>query len=171
MSNYNAHPEDEYEGVSKSELKREAERWQALGEKLADLTPAVWKNLPISENLMNALEESKRIKQFGARKRHFNYIGKLMRDEDVEAIQNQVDLLDPSSEAYGRRQRHFELWRTRLLEDSNGLNDFIDQHPDVDRQQLRNLVRNAQKETSGENGKPGKQYKALFQYIKTLILD
>ncbi|WP_028293184.1 ribosome biogenesis factor YjgA [Oceanobacter kriegii] len=158
---------EEYELVSKSEMKREMERWQALGEKLTQLPESLWKQLPISDTLLAALNESKRIKQFGARKRHLNYIGKVMRDEDVDAIQQFVDMQDPSSEAYGRRQGQLEMWRNRLLADGKALNEFIEQYPQVDRQQLRNLVRNAQKEVQGENGKPGKSYKALFQLIKS----
>lgn len=166
--------EPEYELVSKSEMKREMERWQRLGEQLTDLTPEHWAKMPLDETLINALEESKRIKQHGAKRRHLQYIGKLMRDQDVEAIQEQVDLLDPSSEAYGRRQRQFELWRTRLIEQPDAMNDFISQFPQVDRQQLRTLVRNASKEaskgnsTSADNPNPksGNHYRKLFQFIK-----
>ncbi|WP_221797551.1 ribosome biogenesis factor YjgA [Oceanobacter mangrovi] len=170
MSDFDQDPFDqqpeEYELVSKSEMKREMERWQELGEKLTELPESQWATLPITETLLAALKESKRIKQFGARKRHLNYIGRVMRDEDVDAIREQLELRDPSSELYGRRQKQLEMWRNRLVEDSQGLNDFIEQFPQVDRQQLRNLVRNAQKEVSGENGKPGKAYKNLFQFIK-----
>lgn len=164
MTNY----DDDYadDEVSKSAVKREMERWQALGERLTELNPSVWADLPITEKLHQALAETKRHKQHGARRRHLQYIGRLMRDENVEGIQEKLDLMDPSSEAYGRRQRQFELWRTRLVNEADALNDYIEQYPEVDRQQLRNLIRNAQKEVAGENGKPGNAYKKLFQFIK-----
>lgn len=168
---YEQEPEIEYELVSKSEMKREMERWQQLGERLTQLSPEIWDRMPITDVLYKALEESKRIKQHGAKRRHLQYIGRIMRDQDVDAIQEQVDLLDPSSEAFGRRQRQFELWRTRLIEDPKALNEYIEQNPEVDRQQLRNLVRNASKEVSGENGKPGTHYKKLFQYLKEQAED
>lgn len=153
--------------ISKSQLKRDMHRFQALGETLSNLAPAKWDTLPISELLKNALVESRRITKHEARRRHFQYIGKIMRDEDLDAIQTAVDKLDPSSELHGRLIKQQEQWRSRLLDDANGLNDFIEEYPDVDRQQLRNLVRNAQKEMSSEPPKPGTNFKKLFQFIRT----
>lgn len=165
MSSY----EDDEDFISKSELKREMHRFQELGEKLAALSPEKWTTMPMTETLKNALQESRRVTKHEARRRHFQYIGKVMRHEDVDALQEALDLLDPSSELYGRRIRQLEQWRTRLVEDSNALNDFIDEHPAVDRQQLRNLVRNAQKEMQQEPPKPGSGYKKLFQFLKEEI--
>lgn len=162
------HNDDDYQDdeVSKSAVKRQMDRWQKIGERLTELNQSVWAELPISDVLRTALEENKRHKQHGARRRHLQYIGRLMRNEDIDAIQEKLDLMDPSSEVYGRRQRQFELWRTRLVNETDALNDYIEQYPDVDRQQLRNLIRNAQKEVGGENGHPGAAYKKLFQFIK-----
>ena len=157
--------------ISKSELKREAHRHQDLGKRLTELNASKWKELPITETLFNALVENARLKQHEAKRRHMQYIGRLMRDEDVDAIQARIDLFDPSSEAYGRRIRQQELWRTRLVNDPNALNAFIEEFPEVDRQALRNLVRNAQKEMSTEPPKPGTGYKKLFQFIKDQMVD
>ncbi|MBM95713.1 MAG: hypothetical protein CMI09_07695 [Oceanospirillaceae bacterium] len=157
--------EPEYELVSKSEMKREMERLYQLGERLSELSPEQWNKFDLSDGLYAALEESKRIKQHGARKRHLHYIGKLMRDEDEQAIRLQLDLLDPSSEAYGRQQRQYEMWRSQLMEDDQAMQKFIDRYPTVDRQQLRNLVRNARKST-GDNPLATPGAKKLFQFIK-----
>lgn len=157
--------EPEYELVSKSEMKREMERLYQLGERLSELSPELWKKFGLSDSLLAALEESKRIKQHGARKRHLHYIGKLMRDEDDSAVQLQLDLLDPSSEAYGRQQRQYEMWRSQLIADDQAMQKFIDLYPDVDRQQLRNLVRNARK-AQGDAPLSSPGAKKLFQFIK-----
>lgn len=163
--------DDDFQEISKSELKREAHRHQQLGKKLAELNPKKWRDLPISENLFNALVENNRLTQNEAKRRHLQYIGKIMRDEDIDAIQAGLDLLDPSSEVYGRRIKQQEMWRTRLVSDDAGLNAFIEEFPAVDRQQLRNLVRNAQKEMSSEPPKPGTNYKKLFQFIREQMDD
>ena len=99
-------------------------------------------------------------------RRHMQYIGKLIRSEDIEAIQEALDLLDPSTEAYGRVTGQQEQWRTRLITDPTALNDFIEMFPQVDRQNLRTLIRNAEKEMSSEPPKPGSNYKNLFKLIK-----
>ena len=160
----NDHSDEDF--ISKSEIKREMHRYQELGETLAKLAPAAWQAMPISERLMDALLESRRITQNEARRRHVQYLGKLMRDENIEAIQEAMDLLDPSSEAYGRKIRQLELWRQKLIDDNNSLNAYIERHPAVDRQQLRNLVRNARKEVAPADAKPGNHYKKLFQFLR-----
>lgn len=158
--------QEEFEIVSKSEIKREMHRFQKLGEKLCLLKPEQWKALPISEHLHLALEESLRIKKNEAKRRHMQYIGKLMREQDIDAIQAQLDLSDPSSEAYARKVNIQENWRDKLIKSDDALNQFISKHPEVDRQHLRNLVRNARKELQTEPPKPSSGYKKLFQYIK-----
>ena len=160
----NDHSDEDF--ISKSEIKREMHRYQELGEKLLKLAPAIWQSLPISERLIDALQESRRITQNEARRRHVQYLGKVMRNEDIEAIQEAMDLLDPSSEAYGRKIRQLELWRKKLVDDNNSLNAYIDQHQPVDRQQLRNLIRNARKEMQPAEAKPGNHYKKLFQFLR-----
>lgn len=158
-------PEIEYELVSKSEMKREMHRWQAMGQQLCGLPVGQWDALPISETLLAALQEYRRLKQGEAIRRHLQYIGKLMRNEDVDAIREAIELQDPSSEAYGRRQKQQEQWRARLLDDDQAMNEFIDAYPDVDRQHLRTLIRNAKKEQAAESAK-NTHFKKLFQVIK-----
>jgi ribosome-associated protein len=45
---------------------------------------------------------------------------------------------------------------------------LLDEQPHADRQQLRQLVRNAQKELQAE--KPPKSSRLLYRYLKTLFL-
>jgi ribosome-associated protein len=122
--------------------------------------------LPLSEMMKAAVRESDRVGKNEAMRRHMQYIGRLIRSEDIEAIQEALDLLDPSTEAYGRVTGQQEQWRTRLITDPNALNDFIEMFPQVDRQNLRTLIRNATKEMSTEPPKPGSNYKNLFKAIK-----
>ncbi|MEN9465957.1 MAG: hypothetical protein RL217_2138 [Pseudomonadota bacterium] len=160
--------DDEIEIISKSEQKREAHRLHDLGKMLTEMPKSKWDELPISDTLRHALAENTRLTQHEAKRRHLQFIGKVMRDEDLEALQAKLDLLDPSSEAFGRIIKQAEMWRTRLVE-QDSLNDFIEQYPTVDRQTLRNLVRNAQKEMSSEPPKPGSNYKKLFQLVKDTV--
>ncbi|ASP38737.1 hypothetical protein CHH28_08605 [Bacterioplanes sanyensis] len=162
MTDYPDFEDDDF--VSKSELKREMERLQEIGRQLTELSPQQWQLFALSDTLVAALEESKRLKQHEAKRRHLQYIGKLMRSEDIDNIRRQLDLLDPSSELYGRVQRQQEQWRSRLVEDDSAMAEFMSEFPNLDRQHLRNLVRNARKEH--DSGKTGKHYKQLFQFIK-----
>ena len=139
---------------------------QKLGEELVTLRESDLEQLDLDEVLLDAVLEAKGMKARGALRRQKQYIGKLMRNEDIESIQHAIDMLDPSSEAHGRYLRRCEQWRTRLIDDGKALAAFLDEYPDTDRQQLRNLVRNAQKEMNQEPPKPGSSYKKLFQLVR-----
>lgn len=160
-------PEDDIIYVSKSEMKREAQRMHDLGQKLSELNPNRWSELPISEELHRALKENNRLTSMEAKRRHLNFIAKLIWHEKLEEIHAALDLLDPSSESYGRIQKQLEQWRERLVTDPQALNEFIDNYPQVDRQQLRNLIRNAQKEVASKA--PSSHYKKLFQLLKLYV--
>lgn len=60
-----------------------------------------------------------------------------------------------------------EALRERLLDDDDALQALIDQHPDLDRQHLRSLIRQARTEKTAPN-KPPKAYRELFKVLKTL---
>jgi len=163
--------EIEWEIVSKSEMKRDMTELQKLGEQILELSKAKQAKLPLSDRMLAAIDEYHRIGKNEAKRRHLQYVGKVMRDEDDEAIREALELLDPSSEAYGRIQKQQEQWRTRLVSDTNAMNQFIEQFPQVDRQQLRTLVRNASKEMNSEPPKPGSNFKKLFKFIKEQYLQ
>lgn len=171
------HPEDdniEYELVSKSEMKREMHRWQALGERLLKLRPDQLATVPITERLALALEESKRVTQREARRRHMQLIGKLMRDNDVDAIRDAVDRLDPSTDTYKRGQQQAEAWRERLIRDERAESEWIDTYADTDRQPFRSLVRAARKEQPDDPSEPirgGKNSKRLLRWIKETLAE
>ncbi len=158
--------EIEYEIVSKSEMKRDMIELQELGERIVALPRKKAMELPISDMMKAAVLEADRVGKNEAMRRHMQYIGRLIRSEDIDAVREALDLLDPSSEAYGRVTGQQEQWRTRLIKDPAALNEFIEQFPMVDRQHLRVLIRNAIKEMSTEPPKPGSNYKNLFKAIK-----
>jgi ribosome-associated protein len=81
-------PEEDLEsGPSKSALKRQMTALQKLGEQLVGLSETELARIPISsEKLLHAIEETKRIRSNSARRRHMQYIGKVMRDLDADPI-------------------------------------------------------------------------------------
>ena len=60
-----------------------------------------------------------------------------------------------------------EVLRDGMLKKGDeAINAFIEQHPSADRQRLRQLIRQANKEIKAE--KPLKTSKELYQYIKSI---
>lgn len=71
---------------SRSAKKRESLALQKLGEDLAALNPQARSELQLPEELQEALTEYDKIKDREGRRRHRQFIGKLMREVDAPAI-------------------------------------------------------------------------------------
>ncbi len=159
--------DDEEEIKSKSQIKREMEALQAIGRQLTELKPEQLKKVPMSEDLAHAIKESYNIRQREAKRRHLQFIGKLMRSEDHEAIQYALDEFDSSSERFTQALHQLEAWRERLINEGNeALSDYISEHETVDVQHLRSLVRNAKKDV--EKQKNSGASKKLFQFLRSV---
>ena len=174
MSDHSDAFDDDIEWVSKSEMKREMHKLQEIGEKLLSLKASDLAKFTLSDTLLAAIDESKRIKSNEAMRRHLQYIGKLMRSEDVDGIQKNLDKLNPSSDLYLRVQNQAEAWREKLLNSTDAEQSWFEAYPDTDRQQFRSLVRAAKKEQPKEAGLPvasGKNSKKLLQWVRNQLLE
>lgn len=156
------------EEVSKSQRKRDMHALQALGQQLVELPKEQFEKITLEESLRDAVIDARHIRQHGARKRQLQYIGKIMRSIDAEPIQEQLNTLQGLSSQATQALHNIERWRDRLLkEGDNALEDLVKQHPQVDRQYLRQLLRNAQKETL--TNKTPKSARMLFHYLRELF--
>jgi len=153
---------------SKSQLKRDALALQKLGTDLVDLPESDWSLLELPEPLVNALREAKRIHSHGARKRHLQYIGKLMRGIDPEPIQQHFEQIRLKTRQQAQAHHEVEHWRDRLLDEGDpAIEALVAEYDQADRQHLRQLLRQAKKEQ--EQNKPPKSARALFRYIRKLL--
>jgi len=149
---------------SRSQLKREMQELQALGERIIALDPAVRARLPLSDDMREAVEETGRVRSHEGRRRHMQYVGKVMRKEDREAIRAAFEEIDNEHVQRNAAFHRLEQERDRLIDDDEALEPFIDAHPHVDRQTLRQLIRNARSEK--QRGKPSASSRKLFQLIR-----
>ncbi len=79
--------DDTDEWVSRSQRKRESTALQRLAEELARLAPSEWERLPLTEDLLSALRDLRRIRDHEGRRRQMQYLGRLMREADGAAIE------------------------------------------------------------------------------------
>ncbi|GAA0788127.1 ribosome biogenesis factor YjgA [Marinobacterium sediminicola] len=169
MTDFDSQHHDDIDDLppSKSQLKRDAEELQELGKRMTELRRDQQEKLPIDGQLRAAIEEYARIKANGAKRRHLQYIGKLMRTADADAIREVVDRFDSASATHNQLFHEMERWRERLIDGTNeDLQSFIEQRPNADIQHLRQLVRNAQRERQREQAPA--QARKLFRYIREL---
>ena len=70
--------------ISKSQRKRDLQDLKKLGLTLLDFSDDALRQLLLPEVLLDALHTAKHIHSNGARKRQLQYIGKLLKDIDVD---------------------------------------------------------------------------------------
>lgn len=159
--------DDFSEEKSKSQVKRELHALQQLGERLTTLKPDMLARLPLTDALRRALDEAPKHTAHAARKRHIQFIGKLLRDQDLDAIHGLLEQIDSSSRQYNERFHALERWRDRLVEEGDAaLEALVVQFPEADRQHLRGLIRHAQHEAA--RNKPPAAARKIFKYIREL---
>lgn len=158
---------DAFGEKSKSQIKRELHALQDLGERLTTFKAELLDKLPLSSALRKALDEAPKHKAHVARKRHIQYIGKLMRDQDIPAIMALINQIDSSTREYNERFHALERWRDRLVAEGDAAFEaFVSEYPETDRQHLRGLIRLAQQEAS--QNKPPATLRKIFKYIREL---
>ena len=161
--------EQQYDRPSKSQLKREMTALQKLGQILVDAPRDRVRKIPMPEDVLEAILECQQISSHEGRRRQLQYVGKKMRtldDAEVAAIQKVVDSWRGTSRAEAAALHAIERQRDRLLADDEALTELRSQHPELDIQHLRTLIRNARKEQA--EAKPPKAYREIFQMLKSL---
>lgn len=163
--------EEEIIYVSKSELKRDAQQYQQLAIDLAAMSNKQRERLPLSDDLIEAMVVADKIRaKSEAYRRHINYISKTLRTTDnVADIEAAIELMLNKNNQADVLLNKIETTRTQLINGGDDLaNELIEKHPTLERQKLRQLVRQAAKEVKAE--KPAKGYKELFQYLKEAMM-
>ncbi|WP_058361236.1 ribosome biogenesis factor YjgA [Xanthomonas translucens] len=162
----------EFRGDSRSQQRRAALEVLTLGEKLVALTPAQLAKLPVPEALIPHIEESKRITSHIAHKRQLAFLAKQMRREDDATLDAIREAMDANSDGARREVaaiHRVEGWRARLLADGDSaLSELLTEHPEAERQRLRQLIRNAKEERL--KNKPPHAYRELFRELRELVL-
>ena len=159
--------------ATRTDLKRASTELQKLGEDLLTLRTDLMARLDLSEKLVDAVAEAKRITNFEGKRRQMQYIGKLMRgldDEQLGAVRAALNEQLNGSAEDKLRLHQAESWRERLVSDDEAVGEWIAQFPGTDIQQLRSLVRQARKdavpEKPGQAQRHGKAYREIFQLLR-----
>jgi len=165
---------------SRTELKKESDELQKLGEALLTLPAAAMERLDLPEKLVEALAEVRRITNFEGRRRQMQFVGKLMRQLDEASRQAVRDALE--EQRGGSAQQTLALhmaekWRDDLIADDEALPKWLQANPETDVQQLRALIRQARKDTQpdadsvakGLAPRRGRAYRDIFQIVRDAL--
>lgn len=172
-STWNAGAESEsFEGKSRSHKKRESTALQKKGEELVALGPGIWKILPLPMDLAAALVEFKGMKNHEAKRRQMQYIGRLMRETDEEAMQallSALEGLQTTSRSERDRLHRLESLRDALLSSEasvreSALPEALAASPSLNEARLRHLIEAALADR--EKQRPPKHARELFRYLR-----
>ncbi len=164
--------DDDFHRPSKTQLKSAMHELQTLGEALVKLPDSRVVDLPMSETLRDAVAEFKRTRSHEGKRRQMQYIGKLMRQNDVEPIREAVAAMQLGRAKDSLALHEAERWRIELLADDGAMTRWQSQHPQSDLQHLRSLVRAARKDAAAApEQRSGRAYRELFQFIKAAQSD
>lgn len=155
---------------SRTQIKVAAHAVTDLGEQVAQMTDNEFKKLDLPAQFEEAMSLLRKMNTNApAYKRQKAYVGKLLRQNE-ELIVYIKDKLAEKEIKMKQQNAHFlklERWRDRMVEEGDeALHAFLALYPHADRQQLRQWIRNAQKERDA--AKPMKAAKEIFKYIKSL---
>jgi ribosome-associated protein len=153
---------------SKSQRKKDMLALQKMGESLIKLTEEQFAMIDLPDNLLTAIQHMKSLTSNEAKRRQLQYIGKIMRQIDPESIKQALKKKEIIHKNNTAQFHHIEEWRTNLLtQGDDALNLFLANYPKANRQQLRQLIRNAQQDS--KNNKNTGAEKSLFKYLRSLV--
>ncbi len=122
---------DEFDGPSRSQLRREALDVLKLATTLATLSDAQLDRLPLPEDVRAEAERTRATPSHGARKRQTQFLAKQLRRLDEDALDAIRKLLDHDRQSAHRQTavlHQIEAWRDRLLAEGDaaaGLDQFL----------------------------------------------
>jgi ribosome-associated protein len=161
---------EEYYAIrpNKTQIKKDMAVIFALSEEMTELSAGQLKLLELPEIINKAVVEASGMPHKGARKRQLKFITGQLFKMDIDPILEKLSRIKNKS-AHAVREHHaVERWRDRLIAEGNdALTVLLAEQPQADRQLLRQLVRNAQKEA--ELGKPPKSSRLLYRQLKELF--
>ncbi len=153
---------------SKSELKRQSHELQELGETLIELPVAELDELPLPDNLRDAVMLARRITSRGGLSRQKQYIGKLMRRIDADPIRMALEARRVQARLDALRFRRVESWRDRLIAEGDAaLEVFLEECPEADRARMQRLVSQSRHERA--NGRPPRAARELFGLLRDAL--
>ena len=158
-----------FDGPSKSVLKREAHRAQALGEELIALNDAELAALGLPEPLYEAIVAARSISSRSGGARQRQYIGKLMRDIDLTQVREALGAKAARAALEAQRFQRAEGWRARLLEGGpEALAALRTAYPALDEAQWLKRVAAARGERQ-RTGAGGVASRELFRALRELL--
>ncbi|MCB1789288.1 MAG: DUF615 domain-containing protein [Gammaproteobacteria bacterium] len=161
---------DAAERPSKSAKKREIEGLQQLADQMSGLSDKELRRLGVDAQLRAAIDLVRPMKASGARNRQLKHCVKFMDGDELAPVRLYLQDRQSHQLAVNQAFHELEALRDRLIAGGDdAVQAAIEANPDrtFDRQQLRQLIRDAVRER--ESGKPAGSARKLFRYLRDVL--
>ena len=153
---------------SRTARKKADHARKALGEALVAMGPDQAAGIDIPTELHEAVQLARMTRSRSARRRQMQYIGTLLRRLDVAPIKKALDNLQRGDLQKAQAFKRVEAWRDALRGGNvEIIEEILAACPAADRQQLRQLARNARREVREEKGTTASR--KLFKYLRKIF--
>lgn len=139
---------------------------QALGESLLPLADEKLERLPIDDALRDAIRLARGINSREGRRRQLQYVGRLMREVDADALRDALSAETREQRAANALMHAAERWRERMLSDDRAVRDWCENHAGT-RVEIEVLVPRARAELAGAG--PGRAYRELYRKLRDTL--
>ena len=152
---------------SKTEIKREMHQLQDFAQKLIEMSKHQRSKLPLTDELKADMILADKIRsKHEALRRHIRHVAKVLSEMDLDPINHAIDVMNNKHQQETAKFVRLETMRDNLIEQGGDkIETLLTEYTSMERQKLRQLVRQAAKEVKAE--KPAKYFKELFSYLKT----
>ena len=159
-------PPDTDPKPSRSHRKREHQALQARVAELLDLPPEQIERLAVDAAIREGLAFARTLRK-GARQREIRRVARLVSLADASVVETVLATREARAERDRAAFHRLEGWRDRILEEGDaGVDAWLREHPGGDRQRLRQLARDARRETQA--GRPPASARRLYRYLREL---
>ena len=152
---------------SKSSVKKDVYEIRDFGRLLVELNDKQLNSIPLIETIKINVTDARTMQKI-ALKRQIQFIGKLLRKVDnMEEVQKAYDVATNNDKDANLLLQRTENIRNNLVNPEKvkvALDKLIAEHPSVDVQKLRQLIRSHNKEV--EKDKPRKSFKEIFKLLR-----
>jgi len=162
------HPDGAFR-PSKTQRKKQSHALQSLGEQLVALTEAKLMQVPLTESLREAVLMAQRTRSREGKRRQMQYIGRLMRDADGDAIAQALAVDSEQHRGVVTAMHSAERWRDGLIDGNLSLTDFVARYPAAASAPLAALLSSARRERGAQ--KAPAHWRALYRELHRIIVD
>lgn len=152
---------------NKTAIKKQMEALQGLAEKMLALPHDEFARLAIPDSVRQELVIASKMPNREARRRQIRHIAKRLSEMDLAEIEAQFDEIELRSRSFRVHQQQASDWLERIVADGGEIESFLNEFPAADRQQLRQLQRQALKDSAAN--KKGTSKEKLFHLLRQAI--